>query len=71
MKEYFKGFTLAPDYKEAIIKRQPISRSIFIDPTINALGMMIANNTQAYWLDHGAHEPTGIRRCPRHRRGKI
>jgi alkaline phosphatase len=50
MKEYFKGFTLAPDYKEAIIKRQPISRSIFIDPTTNALGMMIANNTQAYWL---------------------
>jgi alkaline phosphatase len=50
MKEYFKGFTLEPDYKEAIIKRQPISRSIFIDPTINALGMMIANNTQAYWL---------------------
>lgn len=50
MKEYFRGFTLAPDYKEAIIKRQPISRSIFIDPTINALGMMIANNTQAYWL---------------------
>jgi alkaline phosphatase len=50
MKEYFKGFTLAPDYREAIIKRQPISRAIFIDPTINALGMMIANNTQAYWL---------------------
>ncbi|HSE86426.1 MAG TPA: alkaline phosphatase [Candidatus Binatia bacterium] len=50
MKEYFKGFTLAPDYKEAIIKRQPISRSIFVDPTTNALGMMIANNTQAYWL---------------------
>jgi alkaline phosphatase len=50
MKDYFKGFTLAPDYKEAIIKRRPISRSIFIDPTINALGMMIANNTQAYWL---------------------
>lgn len=50
MKEYFKGFTLAPDYKEAIIKRQPISRTIFVDPTINALGMMIANNTQAYWL---------------------
>jgi alkaline phosphatase len=50
MKEYFKGFTLAPDYKEAIIKRQPISRTIFVDPTTNALGMMIANNTQAYWL---------------------
>ena len=50
IKEYFKDFTLAPDYKEAIINRQPISRAIFIDPTINALGMMIANNTQAYWL---------------------
>jgi alkaline phosphatase len=50
MKVHFKGFTLAPDFKEAIIKRQPISRTIFVDPTINALGMMIANNTQAYWL---------------------
>jgi alkaline phosphatase len=50
MKEYFRGFTLAPDYKEAIIKRQPISRTIFADPTINALGMMVANNTQAYWV---------------------
>lgn len=50
MREYFKGFVLAPDYKEAIIKRQPISRTIFLDPTINALGMMVANNTQAYWL---------------------
>ena len=50
MKEYFKGFTLAPDYKEAIIKRQPISRSIFADPTTNALGMMVANNVQAYWM---------------------
>jgi alkaline phosphatase len=50
MSEYFKDFTLAPDYKEAIIKRQPVSRSIFVDPTINALGMMVANNTQAYWM---------------------
>jgi alkaline phosphatase len=49
MKEYFKGFTLAPDYRAAILKRQPISRTIFLDPTISALGMMIANNTQAYW----------------------
>ena len=50
MRQYFKGFTLSPDYKEAIIKRRPISRSIFSDPTINALGMMVANNTQAYWM---------------------
>jgi alkaline phosphatase len=50
MKNYFKGFTLAPEFKEAIMKRQPISRTIFSDPTTNALGMMVANNTQAYWL---------------------
>jgi alkaline phosphatase len=50
MNDYFKGFTLAPEYKEAIVKRQPISRTIFNDPTTNALGMMVANNTQAYWL---------------------
>ena len=50
MKEHFEGFTLAPEFKEAILKRQPISRSIFLDPTANALGMMVANNTQAYWL---------------------
>jgi alkaline phosphatase len=49
MKEHFPNFTLAPEYKEAILKRQPISRTIFLDPTINALGMMVANNTQAYW----------------------
>jgi alkaline phosphatase len=50
MKEYFKGFTLAPEFKEAILKQQPISRTLFTDATMNALGMMIANNTQAYWL---------------------
>ncbi|HEU4341508.1 MAG TPA: alkaline phosphatase [Candidatus Binatia bacterium] len=50
MKEYFKGFRLAPEFREAILKQQPISRTLFTDATINALGMMIANNTQAYWL---------------------
>jgi alkaline phosphatase len=49
MRDYFSGFTLAPEYKEAILKRQPISRTISLDPTANALGMMIANNTQIYW----------------------
>ena len=49
MRDYFPGFILAPEFKEAIVKRQPISRSIFLDPTTNTLGMMIANNTQAYW----------------------
>jgi alkaline phosphatase len=50
MNKYFKGFILAPEYKEAIVKRQAISRSIFVDSTTNALGMMVANNTQAYWV---------------------
>ena len=50
MTDYFSGFTLAPEFKEAILKRQPLSRALFLDPTAHALGMMIANNTQAYWL---------------------
>jgi alkaline phosphatase len=50
MNEYFRGFTLAPEYRDAIVKRQPISRALFADPTAQALGAMIANNTQIYWL---------------------
>jgi alkaline phosphatase len=50
MRDYFKGFVLAPELKDAILKRQPLSRTVFASPTANALGMMIANNTQAYWL---------------------
>jgi alkaline phosphatase len=49
MQEQFRGFTLAPEYKEAMVKRQPISRTLFLDTTAQALGMMVANNTQAYW----------------------
>ena len=49
MQEQFRGFVLAPEYKEAIVKRRPISRTVFSDTTTQALGMMVANNTQAYW----------------------
>ncbi len=49
MQEHFAGFTLAADFKEAIVKRRPISRTLFTDPTAQALGAMVANNTQAYW----------------------
>ena len=49
MRDYFPGFTLAPEYKEAILKRQPLSRTLFTDPVAQALGTMVANNTQAYW----------------------
>jgi alkaline phosphatase len=50
MADYFKGFILAPEFKDAILNKKPISRAIYSDPITNALGMMIANNTQAYWL---------------------
>jgi alkaline phosphatase len=50
LRENFSGFTLAPDYRDAILQRQPVSRAIYLDPTANALGMMIANHTQIYWL---------------------
>jgi alkaline phosphatase len=53
MDEYFRGFRLAPEFKEAIVKRQPISRTLFTDPIAQALGAMIANNTQAYWQTSG------------------
>lgn len=53
MNDYFSGFTLAPDIKEAILKRQPLSRTLYLDFTANALGMMVANNTQAYWQTSG------------------
>ena len=49
MHDHFPGFTLAPEYKDAIIKRQPISRTLFTDPVAQALGAMVANNIQAYW----------------------
>jgi alkaline phosphatase len=49
MRDYFSGFTLAPEFKEAIIARRPPWRTLYIDPTAHALGLMIANNTQAYW----------------------
>lgn len=47
--DHFPEFTLAPDFKESIVKRQPLSRTLFIDTTAHALGMMIANHTQLYW----------------------
>jgi alkaline phosphatase len=53
MADYFKAFTMAPEFRDAIVKRQPISRTLFLDPTAHALGMMIANNTQAYWQTSG------------------
>ena len=49
MRDYFPGFILAPEYKEAILKRQPLARTLFTEPVAQALGAMVANNVQAYW----------------------
>jgi alkaline phosphatase len=49
MRDHFREFTLAPEFKDAIVKRQPLSRTLFTDLTAHALGAMIANNTQIYW----------------------
>src|SRR5438046_7332439 len=49
MKDCCSGLTLAHDSKQAILKRQPVSRLLYLYVTANALGMMVANNTQAYW----------------------
>jgi alkaline phosphatase len=49
MLDYFPSFTLAPEFKEAMLKRQPLSRTLFTDPVAQALGAMVANNIQAYW----------------------
>jgi alkaline phosphatase len=49
MREYFPGFVMSPEYRDAIVKRQPVSRTMFLNFTAHALGMMVANNTQAYW----------------------
>ncbi|HEY1233969.1 MAG TPA: alkaline phosphatase [Candidatus Binatia bacterium] len=54
MREHFRGFTLAPEFKEEIIRRQPFSRTLFGNITANTLGLMIANNTQIYW-QNSAH----------------
>lgn len=50
MTDYFKGFVLAPDLKKMILNKQLPARNLYSDVVANCLGMMIANNTQAYWL---------------------
>lgn len=49
MADYFKGFILAPDLKKAMLGKDPVGRTIYLNTVANGLGMMIANNTQAYW----------------------
>ena len=49
MRDYFKGFILAPDLKEMLLSKRTPARNLYTDPIANTLGLMVANNTQAYW----------------------
>ncbi|MCH6544978.1 MAG: hypothetical protein IH796_03150 [Deltaproteobacteria bacterium] len=54
MEEQYKGFHLAPELKEALItKRKSFSPTFYAYPRDAALGAMVADNTQAYWLGRG------------------
>ena len=57
MAEHFPGFTLASEFRDKIVNNQFLSRTIFAEPVANALGMMVANNTQIYWQNtaHSNH----------------
>jgi len=51
--EYFKGFVLRPELKEAIIKKKSLGPAFTRNPTAAALSAMVASQTQAYWLSSG------------------
>ncbi len=54
MAEQYKGFHLAPELKEALItKRKSLGPTFYSRIRGAALGAMVADNTQAYWLGRG------------------
>lgn len=53
MAEKFPGFELAPELKEVLIKKQQFSPTFYSYPRAAALGAMVADNTQAYWMGRG------------------
>jgi len=55
MAEKFQGFQLAPELKEALIKKQRVGPTFYSNRYARAaaLGAMVADNTQAYWLGRG------------------
>ena len=48
--EHFKGFVLAPEFKEAIIKRKPHGPTFRSNPTAAGLSAMISAHTQLHWI---------------------
>ena len=50
MEEQFKGFHLAPELKKALIEKKILGPTFYAYPRAAALGAMVADNTQAFWL---------------------
>ena len=48
--ENFKGFTLRPELKEAILKKKSFGPAFRTNPAAAALSAMVTSQTQAYWL---------------------
>jgi len=53
MEEKYQGFHLAPELKEALIKKKSLGPTFYSSTRAAALGAMVADNTQAYWLGRG------------------
>ena len=54
MEEQFKGFHLAPELKKVLIsKKKNLGPTFYARIRSAALGAMVADNTQAYWLGRG------------------
>jgi len=54
MEEQYQGFHIAPELREALItKRTSLGPTFYSYPRAAALGAMVADNTQAYWLGRG------------------
>ena len=54
MEEQYKGFHLAPELKQVLISKQKtLGPTFYARVRSAALGAMVADNTQAYWLGRG------------------
>lgn len=51
--EHFRGFSLTPELKEAILEQKRLGPTFYTNPTALALGAMVAKETRAYWLTSG------------------
>ena len=49
MRDHFNRFIMAPDLKKMLLEKHVAARNLYSNPVVNCLGLMIANNVQAYW----------------------